>query len=232
MSDLVKLQVDLSQSNFDKMRRGKEFQLKKEQVAGDKHEIAVKPSTAKKILKSKRLGKGVRVKLSEDEIVANMEGSGLKEFVEGMRKGARWVKKNVIDSDFYQSNIKPIVRSAVDTGISAASVAYPMPAPVADLAKRGIDKIGSETGAFGIRGGARKPRKKVRAPEQPAGSVAQMIAETAAEPSPAYLPSLFTAFPEPTLGSGCCSCSHGRGRPVMVKHSYYLPQHGGSFKLA
>lgn len=228
MSDLVRVSLDMKKSNFDKMRKGHEFQLKKDQLHGSKHELMVKHHNAKKLHTAKRRNKGVRIKLSEDEIIHNMKGEGLKEFLAGLKKAGQWVKSNIIDTPFYQANVKPVVRQVVDTGVNTFGNRF-LPAPVTDIAKKGVDLIGQQTGAFG----AKKGRKK-RSPQQPAGAVAEMIAQSATEPSPIYAPGLFSAYPQPETGSGYSH--HPMHHPYsLVKHTYYTmanPVSSGSFRLA
>ncbi len=63
-----------------------------------------------------------------------------------VRQGAEFLKHNVIDSDFYQKNLRPIARNLVDQGIQNF-----VPAPGRDIARKAADFASQQTGAFGIR---------------------------------------------------------------------------------
>lgn len=148
--------VTLNKSQFDKLRRGHTVQLDSNQVSGGPHRLVVHHETAKKILRARTAGKGVRIALTPNEM--EMSGEGFKEFLQGLKNAGKWVKEKVIDTPFYQQSIKPIVRQAVDAGLTAATPTLGIAAP---LARSGVNALGKETGAFGVksrkqRGGAVK----------------------------------------------------------------------------
>jgi hypothetical protein len=137
--------ITLTQSQFDKLRRGHTIQLDREQASGGPHRLMVHHETAKKIHRARASNKGVRIALTPHEM--EMSGEGFKEFLEGLRNAGKWVKEKIIDTPFYQSSIKPIVRQAVDTGLSAVAPKLGVAAP---LAKSGVDELGRQIGAFGV----------------------------------------------------------------------------------
>jgi hypothetical protein len=149
--------LDLTESNVNNFLSGKPVQLKKEQLHGNKHYLIVHPETHKRLVHAKSKGKGLRITMTPQELAAS--GEGFRDILSKIKKGAQWLKTHVIDSNIYQQDVKPIVRKLVDAGVSAAS---PMlPAPVASLAKQGIDKLGEVTNAFGLEASkSKKPKSK------------------------------------------------------------------------
>jgi hypothetical protein len=76
----------------------------------------------------------------------------------GLKSGYKWTKKNVIDTPLYQSTIKPLVRGVVDQGVALASAYNPNLGKAATLAR---DKIGQETGAFGLKKKTKAQRNEI-----------------------------------------------------------------------
>jgi hypothetical protein len=139
---LEKVSLNLTQPQARKLMSGKPVQLSASGIKGNKHSLYVNPLLAKKIRKAQRLNKGVRVSLTEEE--RSQSASGLKEIFEGIKKGAEFLKKNVIDSEFYQKNIRPLAKELVQSGINLLPVGK-------DLARKGADWASQKTGAFGLR---------------------------------------------------------------------------------
>jgi hypothetical protein len=222
MSELVKVKLHLSQPNFDKLRKGKHAQLSHHQLTGATHHLMVHPTTAKRINKAIRQKKGIRVKMSEHELSETAHGGGFGDFINKLKDAGSWLKKNIIDSSFYQSNIKPIARNLVDSGLAAVAPRLGAAAPVANSA---VNAIGQATGAFGL-GKHKHHEEKLK----------EFIAESAVMPRPGG-PAGFSALPQASTGSGV-NAQH-------IHHHYYYPfdhtghggrggrgSHGGSFKLA
>ena len=94
--------VDLTESNVNNLLKGRPIQLNKDQLGG-KHSIVVHPTTHKRLTKAKSMGKGMRLDMTPDEFKASvMHGQGFMDILRGIKKGAEWVKNNIIDTPFYQ----------------------------------------------------------------------------------------------------------------------------------
>jgi len=82
-------------------------------------------------------------------------------------KAAKWVDDKIIKSPFYQNSIKSEVRR----GISALENLLPETA-IGNIAKAGIEKIGSATDAYGVievqKTKSGKPKSKKAASKKPA----------------------------------------------------------------
>lgn len=136
-----KLPLDLTKAQVNKLLKGGMIQLSPVQLQGKQHYILVHPSTHKKAVKAKRLGKGVRIMLTPDE--CECSGEGLKEFLEGVKKFG----KKVIDSPIYQKFAKPIVRELVTKG---EQLAKPFLGRFGDVAESYVEDFGKRTGAYGV----------------------------------------------------------------------------------
>jgi hypothetical protein len=94
-------------------------------------------------------GKGVRIGPLTDEELA---GSGFFDLLKKIGRAAvtagKFVKDNIIDSNLYQTSIKPEVRKLVDSG--EAAISGVLPSSVANVSKTLIDALGARTGAYGL----------------------------------------------------------------------------------
>lgn len=142
----MKISVKLSRPQLLKLLKGRMFQMKHHQLLGGPHVLNLHHENMKKVQKAIKGKKGVRLQLSDYEI----EGSGLKDV---LKKGVR-LAKDVIKSDIYQKNLKPLVHKGLDLGID-----YLLPASVAGPAKAAVSIIQKKTG-LGLkkRGRPRKSR--------------------------------------------------------------------------
>jgi hypothetical protein len=144
-SGLVPLSVFISQNQARKLVKGKPVQLSHSALSqGHNVKMMVHPSTHKRVQKALRNNKGTRIILSQSEI----DGSGIFDF---LKNAASWVKKNIIDTDLYQKNVRPIARELVKTGVSL----IPGPQLARDVATKGTEYLSEKTGAFGMRGRGR-----------------------------------------------------------------------------
>ncbi len=148
--------VSLSKAQFDKLRRGHQVQLSHQQIAGSglKNGIAVHPETAKKIHAARMKQKGCRISMTPHEMECS--GEGLKEFWEKLKNIGKQVKEKVIDTPFYQQNVRPAARQLIDQGLQMA--ATKMGPQGAMMAKKAVDALGQQTGAFGLQKRGRKAR--------------------------------------------------------------------------
>lgn len=140
--------VTLTRSQFNKIRAGYPIQLANHQIAPGmhRHSLMLHPENAKKVAGAIRRRKGVRIHVSPHEFEAS--GEGIMDFFNKLKDAGKWIKDKVIDTPFYQSSIKPLVRQVVDTGFSAVAPKLGIAAPTA---KQAVDALGRTTGAYGVR---------------------------------------------------------------------------------
>jgi len=148
---MQKLPLTLTEAQARKLMNKHPIQLKHSQLKPEHmHYLMVHPETHKRAMKSLASGKGLRVSLTPEEL--EMSGSGfwdlLKKAGQVAANVGRFVKDKIIDSNLYQTSIKPEVRKLVDSG--EAALAGVLPAPVAGVSKTLIDALGSRTGAYGL----------------------------------------------------------------------------------
>lgn len=146
--------IDLTQAQIKKAISGKPIRLAGSQIGKGDKVVFLHPVQHRAVSKAGMAGRGCTIELSPAEVLttveSDMDGTGFfGDLWKGLKTGYNWVKKNVIDTELYQKAVKPLVRSAVNTGAAALSAAIPGSAPLINAAK---EKIGSTTGAFGISG--------------------------------------------------------------------------------
>ena len=157
----------ISENQLSKLQRGLPIQLKYDQFklqspANSIGHIKIHPSTHKKAVNAHSKKKGVRIALTDPELVES--GEGIKSMIRWVKekavpavvKGAKFVKRNVIDTPIYQQDVKPLVRRGVDTleGMLPDNI-------VGKVVKSGIETVGSKTGGYGIKAKkSPKPRAK------------------------------------------------------------------------
>ena len=152
---MQKLHLSLNENHIRKAVNGHPIQLSKDHLNGSEHFLVLHPENYKKCVTAKAKGRGVRITLTHPELAAS--GEGFMDILRKIKDGASWFKSKVLDSNFYQQNIKPEVRALVDAGTAAVS---PMlPAPVANVAKSIVNAIGDKTGAYGLIDTTIKPKK-------------------------------------------------------------------------
>lgn len=141
MPAYMEVALSLSPENMKKLAKGHTIQLKHSQIAPGaqhKHKLVMSKKNAMKIMRAGRNGKQVRLSLSSDEI----EGSGVLDW---FKKAGRFVKDKIIDTQFYQDNLRPLARKGVDMLVDSF-----VPVPARDLARKGVDFVGDKTKAFGL----------------------------------------------------------------------------------
>lgn len=231
MSGLVKVHVRLSPHQMDKLHKGQTVQLRHAQLnVEDAHHLMVHPHIASKIHRAHRARKGVRISLSQPEIEETIGGGGFGDFFNKLKSAGQWLKKNVVDSDFYQSNIKPLARQAVDAGLSMVTPRLGVAAPAA---KAAVDEIGKRTGAFGLVKRKHMTKATVQAAPVEHDAMKDFYVESSLMPRPGG-PAGFTALPQGSYGDGVSS------HHVHHHHYYAFPHHknmkggmrAGSFRLA
>lgn len=152
--DLKKVNVNLSENQFDKLRRGHQIQISAKNLKGGRMPLFVSPELAKKMNRAKRNNKGVRIQLSRAEL--NKSAEGLKDFLKKAK-------------DFYDKHIKSHAGPILKRGLTnlanqalteaeklAIESEYGAPlVPLIEVGKRKVvpkvvDKVGDITGAFGM----------------------------------------------------------------------------------
>ena len=141
MEEAVKTLVSLTNKNIDNLMRGKGVQLSAAQLKGKQHALALHPMNAKKVERARKSNKGVRLQMSPSEI----DGSGLKEIWAGIKNAGKWIKDKIVDTPFYQENIKPMVRGMINTATDAIPNEK-----LRNLAKKGVEHTSSKFGAWGV----------------------------------------------------------------------------------
>lgn len=148
--------LTLTENNARKLVNGHPIQLKAAQLKGNDHYLVLHPATHTRLSKARAQGKGARLALTPQELAAS--GQGFADLWNKIKKGAQWVKQNVIDTAVYQRAVKPVVREAVQAATAAVA---PMLGPAAPLVEQGVQKLGETTGAFGlVMEQPKKPRAK------------------------------------------------------------------------
>jgi hypothetical protein len=148
------LKINITKNQLDKALKGKPVQFSANQLGDGQVYLSLHPANAKIVEKAVMKGRGCILDLTEGELLAtaeDMEGNGIfGDIWKGLKSGYKWAKKNVIDSDFYQKNLRPLAKQAVEMGKNAAK-AY-LNNPIANqLIDASSNELSKETGAFGVR---------------------------------------------------------------------------------
>jgi len=231
MSGLVKVHLRLSPEQMRKLHAGKNVQLKHAQLnVEDAHHIMVHPHVAAKIHRAHKAKRGVRISMEPHEIEETIGGGGFGDFFNKLKDAGNWLKKNIVDSSFYQSNIKPLARQAVDTGLAMVTPRLGIAAPAA---KAAVDEIGKRTNAFGLVKKKHMTKNTIQEAPAPHNAMKDFYVESMMMPRPGG-PAGFTSLPQGSYGDGVSS--------HQVHHHYYysFPHHrnlkgavhGTSFRLA
>lgn len=150
--------LELTENNVRKLMKGQPTQLKKEQLSkAGPHYVKVHPLTHKKLSDALKRGRGIRLSMTPQEF--ENSGEGFMDILRKIKKGVQFIKSNVIDSNLYQSDVKPLIRKLVDAGVTAAQPAL---GPVGPLLKVGVDKLGEVTNAYGLEAPEVKSKSKKR----------------------------------------------------------------------
>jgi len=157
------IKINITREQLRKALNGKPVSFKKEQLGAGSNYLSLHPANVKIVEKAAMRGSGCVLHMAPGELMAtaeDMKGEGFfGDIWKGLKSGYSWVKKNIIDSDIYQKAIKPLVRQAVNTGATALKGLAP---GASNLIDTGINTIGNETGAFGLKK-ARKNKSQKKA---------------------------------------------------------------------
>ncbi len=143
---LVPTHMRLSKNQVMKARRGMPIQISAGALREATHQVSLHPENHKKVTRAKRMNKGVRLQLGTHEMQASGFLDDLRNIGRKIQQGAQFVKSHVIDSPFYQQNLRPIARNLVQQGIENF-----VPAPGRDIARKAAEFASQRTGAFGVR---------------------------------------------------------------------------------
>jgi hypothetical protein len=163
-----KVPVTITEPQFKKLIRGYPVQLSAGQLLPHhKHHVIVHPLMAQKMHKAVMKGTGVRLQMSPHEV--EMTGAGWGDLWNSIKRGAtaaynwgaenipkaiNYVKENVIDTPFYQQNIRPKLREKLEEFAETKPYAgYSVPA---------IEYLGDRTGAFGVKKRGTRPKPKAK----------------------------------------------------------------------
>ena len=157
------IKINITRDQLHKALNGKPISFKKEQIGSGTSYLSLHPANVKLVEKASMKGSGCVLHLAPGELMAtaeDMNGSGIfGDIWKGLKSGYKFVKKNIVDSDFYQKNLKPLVRQGVEMGKNAAK-AY-LNNPIANnLIDAASNELSKETGAFGVKPRRTKTQKK------------------------------------------------------------------------
>ncbi len=154
------IKINITRPQLQKALNGKPVQFNASQIGSGSNYLSLHPANVKIVEKAAMKGSGCVVHLAPGELMAtaeDMEGNGIfGDIWKALKSGYKWTKKNVIDTPIYQQNLKPLVRQAVNTAASAAKSFAPQLGTAIDM---GVNEIGKQTGAFGLK---RKKRTKTQ----------------------------------------------------------------------
>lgn len=151
---MVKHELDMSHEQLKKLAAQKAIILKLRQLYGGKIVLDLPEAHSKRIVRAIKKGKGIKLKLNEDEI----EGAGVRDW---LKKGWRFYKKYV--KPVVAPHIKAGLNALVDTAVTAGEAALvgevpelaPIAVPAAEYLKKkgkeGVEYVGKKTAAWGVR---------------------------------------------------------------------------------
>lgn len=154
--------INLTPTQIKKVIDGKPIRFTAAQLNSGDKVVMLHPANHSAYKKATMKGKGLTMTISPAEVLStiesDMEGTGFfGDLWKGLKSGYNWVKKNIIDTPFYQEALKPVVRGLVDKGVAAAKAIAP------DEIDKAIDvgtrMIGDKTGAFGVMPVMRRNRR-------------------------------------------------------------------------
>lgn len=155
--------INITQAQLNKALNGKPIKIGKDQIGSGSVYLSLHPANRKIVEKASLKGSGCCLNLSEGELLASaedMQGEGIfGDIWKGLKSGYKWAKKNIIDTPIYQKAIKPVVRELVQKGVQMAKTVAP--SQLGSTIDKGVDLLGKETGAFGMKkGGRTKAQRK------------------------------------------------------------------------
>ena len=131
-------------------------QLRAEHI-GTGHPFKVSRRTHRRLATAVRNRRGIRLALTPSEL-RESQGAG---FFDNLKKGFQkigQVGKKIVNSDFYKQYVKPLAKQAVSDALKIA----PIPEEFRPLAEGAAEKLGSETGAYGLKKRRRVHRQSHR----------------------------------------------------------------------
>jgi hypothetical protein len=162
---LIETPVLFTLGNAQRLKNGHGIiQLKHAQMTETHpHRIHLSQANNDRFKKAHMSKKGVRLSLSPQEIDATINGAGFMDFLRFAGKALIKGAKAVVNSNLYQTEIKPEIRKVVDSGLSVAKDILPQ--PLANIATSLVNQAGKSTNAFGLP--KPKPKKRAKIQAQP-----------------------------------------------------------------
>lgn len=162
----AKANVTLTGPQLKRMSEGYPVQLAAHQLKSGKHTLILHPLQAQRLHKAAMKGTGCRMCMNPHEI--GMSGEGLGDIwnwakkavpaaynwaAENAPKAYNWLESNVIQTPFYQGTIRPKLHNLGEQGIQM------LPGQVRDIGEAGFDYLGDKSGAFGLKGSRKAPKR-------------------------------------------------------------------------
>lgn len=161
------IKINITKPQLEKALAGKAVRFAASQLGQGSSYLSLHPANAKLVEKAAMKGSGCVINLTEGELLAthqDMKGEGIfSDIWKGLKSSYNWAKKNVVDTDFYQKSIKPLVRQGVDQGANMLKVKFPNASNLIDST---VNTLSQKTGAFGVK---TKKRTKAQRKELLAG---------------------------------------------------------------
>jgi hypothetical protein len=156
------IKINITRPQLQKAINGKPVQFSASQIGSGSTYLSLHPANVKLVEKAAMKGSGCVIHLSPGELMSSAEddisGNGLfGDIWKGLKSGYKWVKKNIVDTPIYQQGLKPLVRQAVNTAATAAKSFAPQLGTAIDM---GVNELGKQTGAFGVKRGKMSKTKK------------------------------------------------------------------------
>jgi len=141
------IHLDLDKKQMLRVAKGHRVRVLHSQI-GKGHVVHVPKKLHTKALKAHAERKGFNLQLTVPELKA--QGAG---FLDKLKEAGSWLKKNVFDQPLYKEKVAPIIRTALKEGVNrgVSTFAGPFAPELGALANKGVDLVGSKTGAFGIK---------------------------------------------------------------------------------
>lgn len=155
------IKINITREQLNKALNNKPVSFKREQIGAGSNYLSLHPANVKLVEKAAMKGSGCVLHLAPGELMATAEDMGgegiFGDVWKGLKSGYKWVKKNIIDTPLYQQGIKPMLKTAVNQGAQALKAYAPQAATAIDM---GVNAIGKETGAFGLKTDRRTKAQK------------------------------------------------------------------------
>lgn len=149
---MERLNITLTEPQILKLVKKQPFQVKHHQIADNvnhPHYLMLNKTLHKHASKAKMTGKGLRFPVLTDEEISQSGGFWdiVKRIGSAAVNAAKYVKDNIVDTTFYQENVRPELKKLVSNVKS--DIATVLPTSISNIANKGIDVLADKTNAFG-----------------------------------------------------------------------------------